>query len=105
MFVVYVGVNLPTIFFFGNHVAKQSFALDIKAFYQKRRCSPIEKKKKVNTRFAAAICVGRGTSPHPTKIIIDNFTSVKNRDILLTATEHRDTRLKPELFRLKWDVW
>ena len=66
-------------------MANQSFALDIKTFCPKQRCSP---KKKVNTRFAAATCVGRGTIHHHTRVNIDNSTKAKNRDILLTATGH-----------------
>ena len=46
--------------------------------------------KKVITRFAVANCVGRRTIHHRTKVSIDNSTKVKNRDILLTATGHRD---------------
>ena len=56
-------------------MTNQSFALNIKAFYPKRRCSP--KEKKVNTHFAAATCVGRGTIQHCTKVNINNSTRVK----------------------------
>ena len=43
--------------------------------------------KKVNTRFAASTCVDRGTIHRRTRVNIDNFTAVKNRNILLTGQD------------------
>ena len=39
---------------------------------------------KKSSHFATATGVGRGTIHHRTRVNIDNFTIVKNRDILLT---------------------
>ena len=53
------------LFLFGDHVANQSFALDIKIFYPKQRCSS---KKTTNARFSAATCVGRRAIHHRTRL-------------------------------------
>ena len=61
--------------------------------------------KKGQYPFCCRHLFSRGTIYHRTKVNNDNSTRVKNRDILLTVTEHRDTRLKPGLSRIKQDVW